>query len=190
MKIIAGTIKGKPLRMLKGLDIRPTPNKVKEALFHMLQEKISGARFLDLFAGSGSVGIEAISRGAGEVLFVDSDKRSVKLINENLGRCGVQSGCRVFCSDGILFLRSLKKNSKKFDIVFLDPPYGSDLGESSLDEISKAGILKDDGLIVFEHFHKKEVGERYGLFKRSRTKKFGDTCLSFFIKEEEGKESS
>jgi 16S rRNA (guanine966-N2)-methyltransferase len=185
MKVISGTIKGKSLRTLKGLDIRPTPNKVKEALFHMIREKISGARFLDLFAGSGSIGIEAVSREAGEVWFVDSDKRSVKLINENLGRCGIQSGYKVFCRDGIAFLRSLRTKSEKFDIVFLDPPYASGLGESSLGEISRADILEDDGLVVFEHFHKREVGERYGLLKRFRVKKFGDTCLSFFVKEGE-----
>lgn len=180
MKVISGKIKGRSLKTLKGLDIRPTPEKVKESLFNILGESIVNKKLLDLFAGSGNIGIEALSRGAGEVCFVDNDRRSVRLIRENLKRCNIEEGFEIFLRDAIDFIRFQKE---KFDMIFLDPPYASDLGERALEEISKAGIIEDDGLVILEHFHKKEINREYHLLKLQREKRLGDTCLSFFIKE-------
>lgn len=185
MKVISGSLKGKSLKTLKGLDIRPTPNKVKEALFNILGDKIVDARFLDLFAGAGSVGIEALSRGAGEVLFVENDKKAVQLIKENLERCGIKEQCDIVFQNGIDFLKAMKKNPQKFDLIFLDPPYHTSSGESAMEEIGKADILAKDGLVILEHFHKMEIKETHGILKRYRERRFGDTCLSFFNKEQE-----
>ncbi|HUU50212.1 MAG TPA: 16S rRNA (guanine(966)-N(2))-methyltransferase RsmD [Nitrospinota bacterium] len=182
MKVISGRIKGRSLKTLKGLDIRPTPDKVKGALFNIIGSFIINKKFLDLFAGTGNIGIEALSRGAEEVFFVDNDKRSIKLIRENLEKCGIYRGFKIFLEDGIDFIRSREKKDE-FDLIFLDPPYGSDLGGLALEEISKTDIIEREGLIIYEHFHKCEVNRKYGLFKLYKQKRMGDTCLSFFHKE-------
>lgn len=185
MKVISGRIKGRSLKTLKGLDIRPTPDKVKGALFNIIGSRIIEKRFLDLFSGTGNIGIEALSRGALEVCFVDNDKRSIKLIRENLEKCGIEKEFKIFFEDGIEFICSRGKK-EKFDLIFLDPPYGSDLGELALEEISKTNIIEQKGLIIFEHFHKSEINREYGHIKLYKQKRLGDTCLSFFDKENKG----
>lgn len=128
MRVITGTARGRRLKEPQGMDIRPTTDKVKESMFSILQFDIEGRRVLDLFGGTGQLGIEALSRGASEVVFVDKSAAALKLIRENLELCGLSDRARVRNGDSLAYLRS----GEKFDLVFLDPPYDTGLLEQAL----------------------------------------------------------
>ena len=144
MRIIAGTARSLPLKTIEGLETRPTTDKIKETLFNMLQNDVPGCYFLDLFAGSGQLGIEALSRGAAECLFVDSARDSVRLVQENLRRCGLAA--RVLQCDALGILKS----GEKFDLIFLDPPYGSGLEAKAIETVKEFDILSRGGIMVVE----------------------------------------
>ena len=146
MRIISGKYKGKPLKELKFDHIRPTGDKVKQAIFTKLQFEIEGARVLDLFCGTGALGIEAISRGAREVIFVDKNPKSVALTKENLKSIG--SNEKVF---NVSYDFALEKVEGKFDLIFVDPPYKSNLYEDVINKIYEKNLLAEDGTIVCEH---------------------------------------
>ncbi|MBI3584950.1 MAG: 16S rRNA (guanine(966)-N(2))-methyltransferase RsmD [Nitrospinae bacterium] len=180
MRVISGSFKGRRLTAPKGLTIRPTPDKVKGAIFNVLGDRIIESSFLDLFAGTGAIGIEALSRGAKGVVFVDNNIKAINIIKENLQKCEFEnSELHVIKADVIEFI---KKTDHQFDIIFLDPPYKSDLGENALLEISKFNILKDDGEIIWEHYYKKITNYELQItnLKLKRTNRYGDTALSFF----------
>lgn len=144
MRVITGKARGRRLHEPKGMDIRPTTDMVKEAVFNILQFELEGARVLDLFAGTGQLGIEALSRGAAEAVFVDGSSAAVKIVRENLKLCGFEA--RVLQGDAIGYLPSLGR----FDVVFLDPPYDSGLLEKALEVIENVDLLSDGGIIVCE----------------------------------------
>lgn len=146
MRIIAGKYHGKKLISPIGQDIRPTTDKIKESVFNILQFNIADKTVLDLFAGSGALGIEAISRGAKKVIFIDNDSKSIGLINKNLSNIDFLG--EIIKSDA---LRAIYGFRQKFDIVFIDPPYNSDLGEQAITAIIKSQLLNADGFIVYEH---------------------------------------
>jgi len=189
MRVISGTFKGRKLIPPKGLTIRPTPDKVKGAIFNILGDRIIESSFLDLFAGTGAIGIEALSRGAKEIIFVDDNIKAINLIKENLSRCKMQDArCKIVKENAVEFIKSVGQgfSPAKFDFIFLDPPYKSDLGEKALIEISSFNILKEDGEIIWEHYYKTpplpppllKGGE--GELQLKRTICYGDTALSFF----------
>ncbi|MBR2614385.1 MAG: 16S rRNA (guanine(966)-N(2))-methyltransferase RsmD [Clostridia bacterium] len=173
MRVVAGKFKGVRLLEFKGEDIRPTSDFAKESLFNILKDKIYGATFLDLFAGTGNMGIEALSRGASEVIFVDKSKKSVELIKKNLEK--VKENRVVKTMDSIEFLKS---TDKKFDIIFIDPPYKTDLGFMALEVIKKKDLLTKEGLAIFENEDKKEVDG----FIKVDERKYGRAVLTFFKK--------
>lgn len=144
MRVITGKARGRKLREPKGMDIRPTTDMVKEAVFNILQFELEGARVLDLFAGTGQLGIEALSRGAAEAVFVDASSAAVRLVRENLSACGFEG--RVIQGDALSVLRGLGK----FDVVFLDPPYDSGLLEKALEIAENVDLLAAGGIIVCE----------------------------------------
>ena len=144
MRVITGKARGRKLREPKGMDIRPTTDMVKEAVFNILQFELEGARVLDLFAGTGQLGIEALSRGAAEAVFVDGSSTAIRIVKENLELCGFKA--KVLQGDAIGYLPALGK----FDIVFLDPPYDSDLLEQALKVIENVDLLSGGGIIVCE----------------------------------------
>jgi len=131
----------------KGLDVRPTRGRVKEALFSMLSPFMDGAVFLDLYAGTGAIGIEALSRGAAYVVFVDNSRRSLEYINRNIEHCKLSANARIIRADACAFL---KQNNMPFDIIFLDPPYDNDWPHNTLNLIQKHGALKPGGLCAIE----------------------------------------
>ena len=189
MRVISGTFKGRKLIPPKGLTIRPTPDKVKGAIFNILGDRIIESSFLDLFAGTGAIGIEALSRGAKEIIFVDDNIKAINLIKENLSRCKMQDArCKIVKENAVEFIKSVGQgfSPAKFDFIFLDPPYKTDLGEKALIEISSFNILKEDGEIIWEHYYKTpplpppllKGGE--GELQLKRTICYGDTALSFF----------
>ena len=151
MRVITGTARGRRLKEPKGFDVRPTTDMVKESMFNIIQSDIEGRRVLDLFAGTGQLGIEALSRGAAEVVFVDERASSVKLIRENLAQCGFSA--RVEQAEALSYL----ERGGSFDLIFLDPPYDSGLIDAALQKIQNIDILNKGGIIVCESRREKVV---------------------------------
>ncbi len=181
MRVISGTAKGTVLKTPDGMTTRPTADRVKEAMFSIIQFDIPGANVLDLFAGTGQLGIEAISRGAKSAIFVDSQESACKLICGNLKKTKMDSQGRVIRSDYMNFLRNCKD---KFEIIFLDPPYIEEFLENSLKFITEIDILQRNGIIVTERPLDKEFPWDFPGFSRSRDYKYGKTILTIYRKEE------
>jgi len=183
MRIIAGEYRGRKLAPAKGADIRYTAERVKGALFSILGNAVPEARFLDLYSGSGSVGIEAISRGAEFVTFVDVNPVCVKTISANLARCKLSPKppritlLKMGISRAMDYFR---RHDTQFDVIFLDPPYLSDLVEKTLQEISACGILSTNGDVVAQHDVRENAPERVGTLVRTRQNRYGTTLLSFY----------
>ena len=146
MRVISGSARGRKLKEPAGLDIRPTSDMVKESVFNIIQFDIEGRRVLDLFAGTGQFGIEALSRGAGSVVFVDSDPESVKLIRENVKLCGFSDSSTIYCRDAIRYI----KGDEKYDLVFIDPPYFTPLAALAVGKIIEFDKLYTNGIIICE----------------------------------------
>ncbi len=167
------------------MSTRPTSDRLRETLFNILAPRIEGARFLDLCAGSGAVGIEALSRGAAHVTFVDRSRNMCKLVEANLELCRIpEAETSVVTADGGDFLResSLKKHS--WDLIFFDPPYANNY-TGVLSSISNGALLAKDGWLIVEHLRKNELPEETGALRRRRTLKQGDSALSFYEHKEE-----
>ncbi len=179
MRVVAGKYRGKNLASPKDDSVRPTTTRIKETLFNVLQGYVPEATVLDLFAGSGALGIECISRGAEEVVFVDRSKDSVALVKQNLK--GIEGNFSVHLSDFSAYLRNAQLQGKKFDIIFLDPPYASGLGEIAIELIINGNLLSDDGVIVFEHSSDKEFSLERSSYK-ARTKRMGTVTAEFIFK--------
>ncbi len=146
MRVITGSARGRKLKEPAGYDIRPTADSVKEAVFSIIQFDIEGRRVLDLFAGTGQLGVECLSRGAKRVTFVDESRQAIALVRENLKRCGMEADADVVQTESIGFIG----RDGKYDLIFLDPPYDSGLLGSALDKIAKFDILSDGGIIICE----------------------------------------
>ena len=183
MRIIAGALKGRRLTTPKGDTTRPTADQVRIALMDTLTPRLPGARVLDLFAGAGGVGLEALSRGAAEATLVERDPRAVAALRDNVAALGVTDTARVRRADVLRELAALYRAGDRFDIVFLDPPYDSPLYEELLEAIARMGLLQPDGLAVAEHFHKRALPEKIGGLARTRIVKVGDHRLSFYAHE-------
>ncbi len=179
MRVVAGKYKSKNLLSPKDESVRPTTTRIKETLFNVLQGYIQDAVVLDLFAGSGALGIECISRGASDVTFVDRSKESISLVYQNLK--GIDGNYKVFNSDFASALRSSFLSGKQYDVIFLDPPYATGLGELAIQTIVELNLLKDDGIIVFEHGSEKTFDMDNPAFK-VRTKKMGTVTAEFITK--------
>jgi 16S rRNA (guanine966-N2)-methyltransferase len=176
-RILAGRSKGRRLLSPEGLKTRPTGSRLKKSLFDILAPDLPGARFLDLCAGAGGVGLEALSRGAARVVFVESSSRACALIRENLRRLG--GGGDVYCQDARVALKGLARAGASFEIVYLDPPYESALYEPLLELLAGTGLLAEAGIVAAEHFHKRPLAETIGPLRRVRSVRVGDHVLSF-----------
>ena len=180
MRVIAGFYKGRRLERIQNDSIRPTSDRVKEALFSILGEKIINCRFLDLFAGSGGIGIEAMSRGAEEVIFIDSSWDSIKILKNNLKNIGLEDKAEVYNTSYTNGINKLSLRKKQFDIIYVDPPYKSNFSHNALKRIFKDNILAEYGIIILEHSIKESLEEEiveYELFKK---KTYGNTQLLFY----------
>lgn len=177
MKIISGKYKG---RNIIGYDIvgtRPTMDRVKESLFAMIQNYINNSNCLDLFAGSGNLGLEAISEGAKSCIFVDNNKIAIRTVNDNLTRLGIEN-CKVYLND---FRTFLKETREKYDLIFIDPPYKTDFIKEALRMIEKYNLLTDDGLIILESDDKNRLiySNYYSVLKE---RKYGEKFILILIK--------
>ncbi len=181
MRVIGGEAKGKIIKTLRGMEVRPTSDLVREALFAILGSRIEGAVFLDLFAGSGGVGIEALSRGAREAIFIDQNPRSIKILKENITKTGYEERSRIYKTDALRFLSSSHLQAGTIDIIFIDPPYGSDLASQALGIIDAKAVMAEEGWVVVEHFHKTKLTADCRNLKLIKERRFGATQLSFYL---------
>ncbi|OAT81833.1 16S rRNA (guanine(966)-N(2))-methyltransferase RsmD [Desulfotomaculum copahuensis] len=180
MRVIAGTARGRRLKAPRGWPGRPTADRVKEALFNILAARVPGSSFLDLFAGTGNVGIEALSRGAERAVFVEKDGRAVRAIEENLAATGLEGRAQVLKRDMPAALAEMAGRNC-FDLIFVDPPYGRALEKKALDLIGGNGLLASGGWVIVES-GKREILPREAagliLFRQER---YGDTMLSLYV---------
>jgi 16S rRNA (guanine966-N2)-methyltransferase len=188
MRIIAGTARGREiLSVSKKVMVKPISGRIKQSVFDIIRPYVCASRFLDLFSGTGSVGLEALSRGAMSVVFVEKRGICVKVITKNLARLGFKDKAKVFKSDVLANLSWLKRHSDNegYDIIFMGPPYRDDEGvpfsltQPALKSVSSAKILAPKGTVVVQH-HKKETYEIPENFEMFRQEKYGDTAVSFF----------
>lgn len=177
MRVISGTARGLKLTALSGDDTRPTLDNVKEAVFSMLFERVQGAKVLDLFSGSGALGIEALSRGALRCVFSDKNGKAVKVIRDNLSKSHLSDKAEVFCHSFDQALENLCRKGEKFDIIFLDPPYDSNLLNESIEKIHALSLLSDGGVLVAESDRPDAVSnENFAVLK---DKKYGRVFVKF-----------
>ncbi len=179
MRVIAGIYKGRKLEAPLDMSVRPTTDKVKEALFDIIMADVPGAVFCDLFAGSGAIGIEALSRGAEKCWFCDADRMSIRLVKANLRTCGIGDEARIVTGD---YKKTLRKITDKVDIFFIDPPYESGVYESCLSQIEILDLLTDDGIIITEHDSRTEIAEETDTLEKVRDHRYGKTVLSVYRK--------
>ena len=180
MRVITGKARGIALKTPDGLRTRPTADRVKEALFSIIQFDVPGARVLDLFGGTGQLGIEALSRGAKSAVFVDAATTACSLIRENLKRTRLQQEGRVECCD---YLSYLNRCTERFDIIFLDPPYAEVFLENALNRITEIDILQSGGIIITERPLEKELSLDFPGYSRSKDYKYGKTLLTIYRKQ-------
>ena len=183
MRVISGTARGTRLASLGSADIRPTLDRVKESFFNQVGPGLEGMTFLDLFAGSGSMGIEALSRGADTVVFVEPNPEAQRIILQNLEKCrmtGDSPRWILLKSPALAGLKTIKEKELCFDLVYVDPPFADDLYEPTLLALSLSGILKKDAMVVVEHFHKTVLQKNYDRLEIYKDRRLGDSCLSFF----------
>ena len=180
MRVISGKARGVTLKTPDGLQTRPTADRVKEAMFSIIQFDLPGARILDLFGGTGQLAIEAISRGAKQAVIVDAAEQACRLIKENLRRAKMEPDVQVVRAD---YLQYLGHCHEKFDIVFLDPPYAEVFLENSLKKISEIDILQSGGIIVTERPVEKALNCEFEGFSRSKDYKYGSTLLTLYRKD-------
>ncbi len=183
MRVIGGAARGRRLKVPKGRAVRPTAARVKESLFNILPHDFSGLRVLDLFAGSGNVSIEALSRGAAKAVLIDESPRSAAVIRDNLNRLGLSESAQVWTAPVFRSLRKLAKLADTFDLIFLDPPYDRELVGATLRTIGQCHLLSGTGRVVAEHSAREAVRSQYGELVLNEQRRYGDTLLSFFKRE-------
>lgn len=181
MRVIAGKAKGRRLRVPKRKGVRPTSDYLREALFDILGPSVYGIRFLDLYAGSGAVGIEALSRGSAEVVFLEQDPACLQVLRANLEATGLGPG-QVVTGDVLRVLPRLARRRGEFDIIFVDPPYGTGLARRTLEVLASGDLLGPQGIVIIEHFAKEHLPQRIGSLRRTRERAHGQTVLSFYGK--------
>ena len=182
MRVVAGTHKGRRLKAPDGNNLRPTAGRVREAIFSILSPRIRDATILDLYAGTGALSLESLSRGARHAVCVDNHAGSLRVLRENVTRCGYDRQCFVISRDAETFLASAPsgKEPPVFDIVFADPPYHTFDPARLLERLGRSGKIAARGIVVLEHFFKYAVPHTVGSLTQTRQSRYGDTQLTFF----------
>jgi 16S rRNA (guanine966-N2)-methyltransferase len=180
MRVISGKFRGRKLKGPDGFELRPTGDRLKESLFNILGPRVTGAIVLDVFGGTGAIGIEGLSRGAREVVFIENAAAGCRLIRKNLDLCGIENGYRILQQDAFFALRSLARQGFKANIVFFDPPYEWKPYRDLLEIVFRRELLVQLSSVVIEHHRKACVPESGDGYRRSRVVRQGDHCLSFY----------
>lgn len=180
MRVISGNQKGLHLKAVPGQSTRPTSDKVKESIFNMIGPYFDGGVMLDLYGGSGSIAIEALSRGMERAVIIDHDKKAIETIYENLKKTRLADRAEVYRTDTARALKALVKKEKKFHFIFLDPPYHQHRLDKEIGYIAEYQLLESEGQLVVEHDSKVKLQEYYGDIQRVKEEKYGDTSISIF----------
>lgn len=183
MRIITGLYKGRRLKTLEGLKVRPTSDRLRETLFNVLAPRIEEARFLDLCAGSGAVGIEALSRGAASIVMVETSRKAASIIADNLLHCGIDEGATLIQKDALQALRMLERDGAQFDLVYFDPPYDAEIYSPVIWQLARSGLLAPDGILIVEHRRQMPLAPNYDDLRPYRVIRQGESCLTFFAKQ-------
>ena len=184
MRVISGKVRGLKLNAPKNDDVRPTTDRVKESLFNMINSYMMDSDILDLFAGTGSLGIECLSRGANKCVFVDKSKESINIVKSNIKKARVENESIVLNLDFKSAISSLALKKEKFDVIFMDPPYYKNMFSDALSAVDNNNLLKEDGIIVVEHDTVDKFPDNMGRLYKSREKKYGNTTITFYKLEE------
>lgn len=174
MRIIAGRFKGRRISAPGGSSVRPTSDSLRETLFNVLGDTVVGARVLDAFAGTGALGLEALSRGAREAIFIESDPRAIRVLRDNVRACGAEEACAIVRAD----FRRARAPGEAFDLVLLDPPYDAEDLAGIVERA--AGLASPSGRLVLEHSRRREAPVEAGAFRRTRLLRAGDSALSIY----------
>ncbi|NUU76406.1 16S rRNA (guanine(966)-N(2))-methyltransferase RsmD [Paenibacillus xylanilyticus] len=180
MRVVSGSAKGRPLKAVPGNGTRPTTDKVKEALFSMIGPYFEGGTALDLFAGSGGLGIEALSRGMDKAVFVDLESKSNEVIRANLKATKLEDQAAIYRNDAGRALKALAKRTTRFDLVFLDPPYRMKNGDELMLTMHELELLEPEATIVLEYESKYSYPEQFGPFEQTRKAVYGETAVSIY----------
>lgn len=183
MRIIAGTLKGRRLKSPIGINTRPTTDRIKESLFNILNPYLAGSYVMDLFAGTGNLGIEALSRGAEKAVFVDNHRSSIRIIKENLELTGFNDKSTILYQEALKAIQDFSLQKEKFDIIFMDPPYLKGHILPCMDTIVQEKILALHGLIVVEHDSKEILPEEFKTLNKYKYKRYGNTTISIYSEE-------
>ncbi|NWG01815.1 MAG: 16S rRNA (guanine(966)-N(2))-methyltransferase RsmD [Syntrophaceae bacterium] len=181
MRIITGRSKGRRLSRPKGHGVRPTSDRVKESIFNILGEEVEGKIVLDLFAGTGNLGIEALSRGASKAIFVEKGRQALRFIQRNLNQLGLEDGSEIIPKDVNRAIGMLKQRGESFDLILMDPPYGKGWVKKTLTKLNSHPIYGKDSLLVIEHDRREYLPQDLEGWALIRQKKIGDTLISFLI---------
>ncbi len=181
MRITTGSLKGRRLKSPRNLKIRPPLDQLKQSVFNMLAGEIEGKRVLDLFAGTGSFGLEALSRGAESIIFVDSSFKACRLLKENVKLLQQEDKASVMCRKVNDTLEDFSKTGREFNLIFLDPPFPAQICQKTLDKLVEQNLLDHQGLIVIHHHYKEKVNSNSNNLELVRKRKFGDNLVSIFL---------
>jgi 16S rRNA (guanine966-N2)-methyltransferase len=180
LRVVSGNCKGRPLKAVPGSTTRPTTDKVKEALFNMIGPYFDGGIGLDLFAGSGGLGIEGLSRGLEKVIFIDRDAKAIQVIHENIKSCHFEEKTEVYRNDADRALKALIKRELSFDYIFLDPPYKKQQLVSLMEKMDEKQLLNNNGVIVCEHSRDVDLPQLLGEFKQIKHEKYGIIAVTIY----------
>ncbi|MFF2482699.1 16S rRNA (guanine(966)-N(2))-methyltransferase RsmD [Paenibacillus sp. NPDC058071] len=186
MRVIAGAAKGRTLKAVPGMNTRPTTDKVKEAIFSMIGPFFDGGAALDLFAGTGGLGIEAWSRGAERAIFIDKEKLSIDIIRHNTNAVGMGGAAEIYRNDADRAIKLLEKRGIAFSLVFLDPPYRMKEMDSLLVDLAQRSMLEDGAIVVVEHDADHEYPDEIERFELMRKAKYGDTAVTIYTYNQSG----
>jgi 16S rRNA (guanine966-N2)-methyltransferase len=180
VRIIGGIYRGRKIKTVSGLEVRPTSDRLRETLFNILTPRIQNSRFLDLCAGSGAIAIEALSRGANQATLIDHSRGACKVIQENLRTLGISDEARLISRDVIIAIKQLETEACEFDIIFFDPPYASPVYAKVMNQLAASPIIHSDSIIIVEHRVKTPPEREYGKLRIYRQLKQGDSALAFY----------
>ncbi|RRD40397.1 16S rRNA (guanine(966)-N(2))-methyltransferase RsmD [Leptotrichia sp. OH3620_COT-345] len=184
MRITAGTLKNRKIKSREGRDTRPTLERIKEAIFSIIGEKVHNSKFLDLYSGTGNMAIEALSRGADRAVMVEQDKEALKIIINNVNNLRLDNKCRAYKNDVFRAVEILGRKNENFDIIFLDPPYKENISSETIKKISDNNILNKDGIIISEHSIYEKTQNKIGNFIKYDERDYNKKMISFYRYEE------
>lgn len=179
MRIITGKVRGLQLTVPKNMDVRPTADRVKESLFNIIGSKIIGAKVLDLFAGTGNLGLESWSRGAEQIAFIDESKESLRLVNSNINKCRAQENCKVHKGNAVTIAAHLASEGERFDFAFCDPPYNKGWVEQIIGLFPDHAFLQEGGYLIVERSAHNELPPLPECLENVREQKYGETYINF-----------